>query len=112
LNLFLNALLIPTWGLWGAVAATSVASFCCLFLNNVFAALFGFAVGHRIWLASLLPLVLLLPADWFAAVAITLVAVVWKTTWIFDAAEKQLAESMLQSQLAKIVSNLYPGRKR
>lgn len=89
LNIVLNSLLLPRYGLPGAVIATSIANATVLALTYRFNAWLGMRFDPAVLVVSLLPPVLclgILPATVaLAVVAAVLVA----TNWLLNADEKQ-----------------------
>ncbi|HEX3871555.1 MAG TPA: lipopolysaccharide biosynthesis protein [Pirellulales bacterium] len=62
LNVALNLVLLPAWGLWGAVIATSIAKGLSVVLLGVLSARSGMRIGSGIMLVAALPLLLPLGA--------------------------------------------------
>ena len=111
INLVLNALLIPDFGLWGAVIATSTATFMCLVLVNFANRTVGCPVSRHCWLAGLFPLVIILPFPlMIAAICVGLVAA-WKTGLIFDGEEKHLMLEKANSFASKAFARLRKNTK-
>lgn len=89
INLLANALLIPHFGLWGAVIATSTASLTGLLLTQLANHRTGLASNFRLITASFIPLLLLLPGSVALTTAfVALIAVCWGTTLVFSQQEK------------------------
>src|SRR5262249_35599136 len=88
-NVVLNLILLPRFGLLGAVWATAAANFTALALIYRFDAWLGMKVQGRMLLVSLLPLALGLgPWVALAVLAVVLVGMV-RTNWILSANEKE-----------------------
>jgi O-antigen/teichoic acid export membrane protein len=95
LNIILNGLLIPQYGLWGAVMGTSIGTVATLILLFVANARQSCRPDFGCWLAVLLPLCLLLPAYHCIALftGMTLIAVF--TNAVFDPNEKRQVRDLL-----------------
>ncbi|MDA8563041.1 lipopolysaccharide biosynthesis protein [Mariniblastus sp.] len=88
-NIFLNMLLIPTYGLEGAVIATSLGNAFNLIILYFFNNRQGCQTDLGTWLVSAMPLLLLLPMA-FAASAFLAIAIAATTTgFIFTTDEKR-----------------------
>lgn len=88
-NLMANVLLIPRFGLTGAVWATTVSTLTALIALLLVNACFGCRPDRGIWLTAALPLVLVLPVT---QATVILVVVAWAGIhygWLFDEREKQ-----------------------
>jgi polysaccharide transporter, PST family len=97
-NIWFNMLLIPSFGLWGAVAATSIGNLLGLVLLFLANQRFRCRPDFGCWMAVLLPVLLLLPAM-FAAVGFVLFSIFSAMgTWVFSKAEKQEISELFQSQ--------------
>ncbi|MBN1908761.1 MAG: lipopolysaccharide biosynthesis protein [Pirellulales bacterium] len=92
-NVVLNRILLPRYGLTGAVAATTVANLVALGLLSTFSYTLGFRM-HRATAIALAVPALLIWGPWPTAAALAVLGVLaWRTDWILDPAEKeQLAE--------------------
>ncbi len=60
INVLLNAVLLPWFGLLGAVTATAAANAVTLYVTMWFARAYGLQVDRQVWIIITLPLVLLL----------------------------------------------------
>jgi O-antigen/teichoic acid export membrane protein len=89
LNIGLNLLLLPTWGLHGAVWATALANLASLLLVFVFSAAAGMRIHRGTWLLSLAPIAL--GGGTVAALAMLLILslVACCSDWLLDADEKR-----------------------
>ena len=97
-NVVFNMLLIPSYGLWGAVAATSIGNLFGLVLLFLANQRFGCRPDFGCWMAVLLPLLLLLP-EVYAAVGFGTFAIFSAMgTWVFSKTEKQEIAQLLRSQ--------------
>lgn len=101
-NLGLNALLIPIFGLWGAVLATTSATLGCLIAALLANNWIGNPTPRSVWLASALPLVVVFPVWVASAVTLSVIALARFTTLIFNEDEKQIAKA----QFAKVAAKL------
>ncbi len=102
LNLLLNWLLIPVWGVAGAVLATSVSNGFLLALILLSNHYFGCKCDSGIWFCACVPILLLLPTS-LAAVAMVVVAIVGCfTRVVFDAKEKQEVAGLVGKLIAKV----------
>ena len=103
-NVLLNALLIPSFGLWGAVFATSIANLLALAGCYLCNHLVGCRTDLGVWATALLPLLLLLPVIPATLTLLTLLFAGHKTDWFLNVDEKaDLAQlfDKLQSRLKK-----------
>ena len=89
LNIGLNMLLLPTWGLHGAVWATALANLASLLLVFVFSAAAGMRIHRGTWLLSLAPISLGGGVAGALAMLLTLSLAGCCGEWLFDADEKQ-----------------------
>jgi O-antigen/teichoic acid export membrane protein len=98
LNIGLNLLLVPTYGLHGAVTATTLANLLSLTLAYALNAYLGAKPGRAVWLVSLAPASLLLGAWATAAVTLVLLHQAWHRDWLFDAAEKARLTALVRGR--------------
>jgi len=109
-NIFLNMTLIPMYGLWGAVMATSLA--------NALALLLFLGLNHRagctndigIWICATLPLVLLLPPATAITALVIVVLVGIRTSWLFSLEEKKQLAPLIANAIARIGDFISPNR--
>jgi O-antigen/teichoic acid export membrane protein len=88
-NISLNLILAPTFGLMGVVLATATANFVALSITYLFGHWLGWRIDLGTLVVSLLPL--LLPCGAWA-VGLALAAAVGQATrcdWVFDPREKR-----------------------
>ena len=105
-NIGLNLALIPSFGLWGAVTATTIANACNVGLLYWLNHQTGCTNDRGVWICGLIPLLILLP-PWLAMAALMIVGLLAiKTTVIFNANEKTHFGPALQSAIDKINSML------
>ncbi len=101
-NLVLNASLIPTYGLWGAVIATALANGIVLVALFWMNAHFGCRLSSACWWTSAIPLVLLLP-PWPACVATaSIVILAASTTFYFSADERRQFHQLIQTARTRL----------
>jgi O-antigen/teichoic acid export membrane protein len=56
INIFLNLLLLPMWGLYGALVATAVSSLICLTTILLISHRYGLPLDRGLWLTTFAPL--------------------------------------------------------
>lgn len=101
-NVLLNMLLIPIWGLSGAVWATTLGNLVVIVLILLMNQYFECRTDSGIWFLSVLPLVLLL-SPWLATgLLIAIMIVGYRTEWIFNRDEKQQAIEAWQGMRKKL----------
>ncbi len=88
-NIVLNMLLIPKYGLQGAVLATTLGNAANLILVYIGNHRFGCRIDLGIWLTSLMPLLLLLPLDGATTGFALLIIATFGTNWFLSADEKR-----------------------
>lgn len=96
-NIVLNMLLIPKYGLQGAVLATTLGNAANLILIFIGNHKFGCRADLGVWLSSLLPLLLLLPLDGAATGFAVLMIAAFMTEWFLSADEKRDILAMAQN---------------
>ena len=89
-NIGLNIVLIPMVGLWGAVIATSIASFALMVLILELNRWIKCPTDIGVWVTAIFPLVLILPLAAMLPVVVGVCLAGFKTNWIFTADEKAL----------------------
>ncbi len=88
-NLVLNYLLIPRFGLMGAVWATTISNGIALASLFAISFLFGWRPDHGVLISALLPLLLLLPV---APAIVLIIGISWagfQYGWLFNERERQ-----------------------
>ena len=83
-NIALNALLIPRFGLSGAVWATATSNIASVFTLYLVNRRFGWSPDRGVWMVAAVPLILLMPLH---TAAIVFLVVSWcaiEYQWIFD----------------------------
>ena len=88
LNIALNLVLLPRYGLAGAAAATASANLMALVLVYFFSRAHGMRIDRGLWLLSLLPVVLILGPWPSLAALIAVVAAAALTGIVFNRDEK------------------------
>ena len=107
LNIGLNLLLLPAWGLHGAVWATAVANLAALLLVLAFSALAGMRVDRGTWILALAPLALG-GGTLLAAASLLLLGVAACGSAIFDAREKRELADGLRRCLRRVLRGRVP----
>jgi len=97
INIALNLVLLPIWGLYGAVLATAIASLICLISILLISRHYGLALDRGTWLCALAPLSL--PAGPIVA---TLALLLLLTLAI---ATNQILNTDEHTQLRQLISN-------
>jgi O-antigen/teichoic acid export membrane protein len=94
INLVLNVLLLPRFGLIGAIMATAAGNAAALALILYFSGRHGLQLDRSVALCCILP-ALLIAGPWLA-LAVVLAAVFFATrhTWLFDHAEREELSQM------------------
>lgn len=112
-NIVLNFLLIPAYGLNGAVWATVASNVACLLLILIFNQRLGFRNDRGIWIAVFSPLVVLLPV-WAGLIVIsTTIYCGLRYRWIFSEEEaEKLSEFANKLWQRTPLSHLSLFRKR
>ena len=98
-NVVLNMLLIPSFGLWGAVSATAIGNLIVVVGLLALNYNFGCHPDSGIWLSVVIPLVLLL-GTWSAlAATVVLIGIGCLTNLIFSAEEKSDLTRLIRKKL-------------
>jgi O-antigen/teichoic acid export membrane protein len=100
LNIGLNLLLVPRWGLHGAVAATATAHLLSLALAYLLNSYLGAQPSLAVWLVSLAPASLLLGPWATAAVTLVFLHQAWRRDWLFTSDEKARLMSLVRRRAA------------
>jgi len=111
-NVALNFLLLPLFGLKGAVMATAISNGCALLLIGLFAKRFGMQWSRGIVVVATLPLCLVHNTLFAVLVCAGVTVAACLTPLIFDKDEKKLLKEQLQQlrgRLAKYRSALRPS---
>ncbi len=87
-NIVVNMMLIPEWGLRGAVIATTIGNLINLLLVFGLNHYFGCKTDLGIWACAATPLLLIIDPIMGAGCMIALVTVAWRSVWFFSEEEK------------------------
>jgi O-antigen/teichoic acid export membrane protein len=101
-NVTLNFLLIPSFGLWGAVWGTAISNLIALIVLLAISARFGWRPDAGVLATALFPLILLLPLS--TAILVALV-IAWGSLyygWLFDVRERQELSQCMTSLLNRL----------
>ncbi len=88
INILLNAILIPEYGLWGAVLGTAIGNVMALVILFSANAYYGCPPDIGCWMAVLLPMILLLPISGAIACLVVFLIGVATSRVVFSDAEK------------------------
>lgn len=110
LNICLNLLLLPVWGLYGAVLATSTSSFICLIGILLLSRRYGLCLDWGTWLTALAPISLAAGPLVSGCVVIVLILASLLTRQILNIEEHQRLHELVTSTLAKIKPYLQRSR--
>jgi O-antigen/teichoic acid export membrane protein len=102
LNIVLNLVLVPRYGLHGAVVATTTANLLSLSLAYVLNSWLGARPGLAVWVVSLAPVSLLLGHWTAAAVTLALLHQAWRRQWLFTADEKARLVALVRRRKASV----------
>ena len=100
-NLFFNWLLIPEYGIYGAVTATVIANGLVLSLMYLLSWINGWKIDLGVVLTSCLPLVLLLNPMPAIAVAFCAIVIVCHGNWILDPTERDYLDKLIERVRSK-----------
>lgn len=101
INVVCNWLLIPVYGLYGAVLATGFANLVCLIVLSVFNRQSGWPIGFQYVFYMMLPGLLIAPVSIVIAFVLVLLFAVWKTDFALDSQERAQLSVMFEKLLAK-----------
>ncbi len=102
LNIALNMLLIPWFGLWGAVIATTIANSFNLALILIINSCYQCRPDMGCWICCLSPIVLVLPITSAASILAIVALLAVKTGWVIEPDEK----TQIVAQLSKLKNKL------
>lgn len=94
INFCLNAVMIPRYGLWGAVVATSIANATLMIMVLLLAKRIGWKLHAATIPVTALPMIILLPTHFAIACLVGFVILTVKTEWFLDANEKDEVVNM------------------
>ena len=100
-NVVLNRILLPRFGLAGAVTATAAANALALVVLLTLMNRLGLRRDPRVWLVCALPLALCLGPQWASAVFVLALWAGLRGTWIFSRGERWRINQVLQRYLEK-----------
>ena len=103
-NIGLNSIMIPTFGLYGAVYATASANIAILIMTTFLNWRFGARPDRGIWLCLLIPMILLLPVYGCLIAAACLIILAGRSSILFSSEERVQIEQLLQSSVKKFLS--------
>ena len=97
----LNIVLLPLWGLYGAVVATGVSTFICLAILLLISRQHGLKLDQGVWLLVALPATL--PAGPVVAIAVwvVLLPLMVQTNLIFSNQEHVKLRKLLRAAIEK-----------
>ena len=101
-NIGLNLLLLPMWGLYGAVVATAISAAICLAVILVLSQCHGMKVDLGIWLVVLAPLALSFSVTSAVATGVVLTLAALCTELILNCQERTQLRQLLASYLIKL----------
>jgi len=90
LNIILNLILLPRFGLIGAVLATTISNLLTFALSCMFNNMLGFRLNHGAKLIAVIPALLVMGPWPMLAVLIAIIAVTSRSDWLVTKEEKQL----------------------
>lgn len=102
LNICLNLLLLPIWGLYGAVVATSASSLVCLIGILMLSRHYGLCLDRGTWLTALAPISLAAGTLVAAGAVLLLLFLSLCTKQILNAEEHQRLHELVSGTLEKI----------
>ncbi len=100
-NVLLNLVLLPIWGLFGAVLATAISTIVCLLVTLVLNRLAGMQISTGTWLVGLAPAALGFGAAVSAIVLLLLVLCCFATNLIFRKEERVEIQRLFIETLSK-----------
>lgn len=101
-NIVLNAVLIPLWGLWGAVIATAIGNLLGVVTMFVANQLMGCPPDRGCWLALLFPLALLFEPAPAVGISIVVATACLGTRFFFSPSERQMLDRLVRSRFGRI----------
>lgn len=103
LNLVCNLLLIPSYGLWGAVFATTIANGLTVVLIYIINNWKGASPDFGCWLTAAMPLLILLPSYLAFAFLAIFVCIAIATPIVFQREEKDQIEALVRKLREKLI---------
>ncbi len=102
INIGLNLLLLPIWGLYGAVAATAIASLFCLVAILLLSKRYGLPLDRGTWLTILAPISLGAGTAIAGTTLVLLFTITIGTRWILNDEEHTQLRQLLSDSINKI----------
>ncbi|MGI9427421.1 MAG: lipopolysaccharide biosynthesis protein [Bythopirellula sp.] len=109
INIALNLLLLPIWGLYGALVATALSSLICLITILLVSQRYGLPLDRGIWLTTLAPLSLPAGPTISAGVLSVLLLALAAKRLILSAEEHAQLRRLLSESIRKIKPYLQRG---
>ncbi len=110
LNICLNLILLPIWGLLGAVVATSASSLVCLITILLLSRKYGLCVDQGTWLTAIAPLTLPLGPAVSGCTLILLLLAAFGTHRIMNVEERAQLHQLVGNLVGKLKSILQRRR--
>ncbi len=101
-NIGLNLVLLPLWGLLGAVVATAISTAICLAALLLLSRKFGMTTNLGTWIILVSPLSLTGSIAVTSAIWLLLIVASLKTDWILDDLEREQLRTATHEFLAKV----------
>lgn len=101
-NVLLNLVLVPLWGLYGAVLATALSTILCLATLQLLNIRYGMVVDRGTWLISLLPISLAFGVTISAACLLFICVISLSTKRVFDTEERQNLQHLFTQAVNKL----------
>ncbi len=103
-NVLLNLVFVPLWGLYGAVLATTLSTILCLATLHLLNRRYGMSVDSGTWLISALPISLGFGVIASAACLFIVLVLAQVTNRVFDSEERQHLLQLFTSGKVKLKS--------
>lgn len=110
-NVLLNLVLVPMWGLYGAVLATALSTILCLSTLHLLNGRYGMKVDSGTWLVSFLPISLGFGILISIGCLIFVLGLSLLTSRVFDNEERQELQQLIEvgrNKLKSLVPKLVP----
>ena len=102
INVVLNLVLLPIWGLYGAVASTAISSLICLAVILLLSKQHGLPLDRGTWLTVLAPISLAAGPSVAATTLLVLFTTAVGTQWILNADEHAQLRQLLSDTIQKL----------
>ncbi|MBX3424766.1 MAG: lipopolysaccharide biosynthesis protein [Pirellulales bacterium] len=109
-NVILNFMLLPMWGLLGAVVATAISTSVCLALSLALSRVHGMQVDRGVWIAAATPAALVFGTAPALIATAALILLAPTTSLVFSRAERDKLKQLALDGLEKIRA-LLPARR-